>query len=249
MDQEPDEIESRELEHRVLFSLLSLVVRMAAHQGMGLKDVTDWVRVAYFKELRERGMSMAEVADTLGVSPRTAKSLARELRESFFLPEREHNLPTMIEFMLWRVPMSATRLHQVLSGFTRAEIDEALSTLERQERIRLDDSGRTPMYTPTRSVNALVKPEWVGRIGGLNSMIGNLFDTVLGRFFHADKRAFARTLTFYLTRGRYAQLESFFKEHLVPLIADLDQASHEDDAADPIRLTIFWAPMDHQETP
>ena len=114
MDQNPEEIEARELEHRVFFSLLSLVVRMAAHQKMSLKEVTDWVRVAYFKELRERGMSMAEVAERLGVSQRTAKSLARELRESFFLPEREHNLPTLIEFMLWRVPMSATRLHQVL---------------------------------------------------------------------------------------------------------------------------------------
>ncbi len=239
-----DDIERRELEQRVLFSLLTLIVKMAARQGLGLKDLTDWVRVAYFKELRERDLSIGEVANRLDVSERTAKNLSRQLRESFFLPERAHNLPTMIEFMLWRTPMSAQRLRQVIKGADDEAIDEALERLVDEDRVHLDTSGRTPVYVPTRSVNALLGPDWVGRIGSLNSLMSNLFDTVVGRFFTEDPRSFARTLSFYIDPKDYGRLTDFFVRQLVPFLTELDQSSNDQADTEPIRMTLFWAPTE-----
>ena len=237
-----NEVEAKELEHRVFFSLLGLVVSAADRLGLSLKDVTRWVRVAYVKELKDQGLSYAQIGDRLGTSERTIKNVARELRESFFLPEQEHNLPTRIEFMLWRTPMSEARLKQVLDGVEAEEVDTAIALLLDQGRIEVDDSERTPTYVPTQSVNSQVSPEWVQRIGALNSLASNLYDTVEGRFFRMDPRAFARTLSFLIRPSNYADLEELFWETLVPFIAGLDEEAHDADEADPIRLTMFWSP-------
>ena len=243
-----DEIQRHELERRVLLAALSLAVRLGCRLGISLKDLTSHARVAYLRELRERGLSLAQCAEQLEVSERTAKNLARELRESFELPDTQHTLPTQIEFMLWRTPMSQARLHQVLRHHDRGDIDDALALLLKQQRVRLDHGPSTPVYVPTQSVNSQLSTQWVKRIGGLNSLLGNLYQTICQRFFDGahdspqeDARAFARTLSFYASPARLGQLERMFWDQLVPQLAQLDQDSHDDPEALAVKLTLFWA--------
>lgn len=242
-------IEAKELERRVLFSLLGLVIKTSDMLGISLKELTGLVRVVYFRELRMRGMSNAEIATHLDVSERTVKNLSRELRESYTIPEQEHNLPVQIEFMLWRSPMSVARLRQVLKPYTAAQIDEALELLQEEERIELDTQPATPVYRTTMSVNAQLSPEWVKRIGGLNSLIGNLYDTVKQRFFVEDERAFARTLSFYVLPEKLEELKAMFWKQMVPKISGLDQEAHESPDAHAVKLTMFWALFDQPSEP
>ena len=106
-----DKTEQRELQNRVLFSLLGIIVKTSTMLGISLKELTGLVRVVYFRELRMQGLSNAEIAEHLDVSERTVKNLSRELRESYTIPEEEHNLPVQIEFMLWSEPLSEARLN------------------------------------------------------------------------------------------------------------------------------------------
>ena len=245
------DITAEELRLRVLFSLLGPVVALADRFGVSLKELTEWTRLAYFRHLRDAGLGLAEVAERLDVSERTAKTLSRQLRESFFLPEREHNLPTRIEFMLWRQPMSEGRLKQVLPD-DREAVEEALVQLLEQQRIapvRDDGDSTVPTYAPTQSVNSQIGEAWVKRIGSLNSLMGNLHQVVQRRFFGEDARAFARTLTFMLRPEGFGALERLFLETLVPAIAALDEeAAHgTDEGSDEavgVKLSLLWAPED-----
>ena len=248
MTREDNDItEQRELQNRVLFSLLGIVVKTSTMLGISLKELTGLVRVVYFRELRMQGLTNVEIAEHLDVSERTVKNLSRELRESHALPEEEHNLPVQIEFMLWRAPLSLGRLRQVLKSYTEEQIDDALALLLEQERIVLDDTPTTPVYRTTMSVNALLGPEWVRRIGGLNSLMGNLFDTVRQRFFDEDERAFARTLSFYILPEKLEALPRLFWETMVPFISELDQEAHQDPRAHGLKMTLFWALIDDED--
>ena len=243
-----ESIARRELDRRVLLGAISLGVKLAMRLEIPLKEVTSLMRVAYMRELRARGLSLMECADMLGVSERTAKNLARELRQSFELPDKEHALPTRIEFMLWRAPMSLARLKQVIQDHSSSEVEDAVKLLLEQERVTLDPAQS--VYVTTQSVNSQLSTDWVKRVGGLNSLIDNLTRTITRRFFtpqgeeeelEADLSAFARTLSFYVSRGRLKELQELFWKKVVPEIAALDQASHEEQDAYSVKMTLFWA--------
>lgn len=252
-------IARRELDRRVLLGAISLGVKLAMKLEISLKEVTSLVRVAYMRELRAQGLSLLECADVLGVSERTAKNLARELRQSFDLPDKEHTLPTQIEFMLWRAPMSLARLKQVIQEHDAAEVEDAVALLVEQERVSLDTTQN--VYVTTQSVNSQLSTDWVKRVGGLNSLIDNLTRTITQRFFsvpegqeqedgiETDLSAFARTLSFYVSRGRLEELQQLFWKKVVPEIAALDLASHEEEDAYSVKMTLFWAaePVASQE--
>lgn len=254
-----DDIDRPELERRILLATLSLAVRLCCRLGLPLKDLVGHVRIAYLRELRQQGLSLAECAQRLEVSERTAKTLAKELRESFELPDTQHTLPTKIEFMLWRTPMSQARLHQVLRDHSHKELDEAIALLVEQERIRLDREPATPVYIPTQSVNSQLSPEWIKRIGGLSSLLDNLYHTIDQRFFEEappvedesppEESSFARTLSFYVAQGKFELLQKLFWEVVVPQISTIDQDSHKAPKAWPVKLTMFWArePQDNDE--
>ena len=234
-----------------MLGAISLGVKLAMRLEIPLKEVTRLVRVAYMRELRAQGLSLLECADLLGVSERTAKNLARELRQSFDLPDREHTLPTRIEFMLWRAPMSLARLKQVIQEHDPEEVEEAVELLVEQERVSLDEAHN--VYVPTQSVNSQLSTDWVKRVGGLNSLIDNLTRTITQRFFgpaesggegralESDLSAFARTLSFYVSRGRLEELQALFWKKIVPEISALDMASHEEEDAYSVKMTLFWA--------
>jgi cyanate lyase len=239
-----DTIERQELDRRVLLGAIGLATKLCRKLGIPLKELTGLVRVAYLRDLRAQGLSLVECAEHLDVSERTAKNLARELRQSFELPDAQHTLPTRIEFMLWRTPMSLARLKQVIHEHNGDEIADAIDVLIAQERVELDARGATPVYVPTQSVNSQLSTQWVKRIGGLNSLIDNLYQTISMRFFEEDvseSEAFARTLTFYLTPGRLDDLVELFWKVMVPRISELDQASHSEPDARSVKMTLFWA--------
>ena len=240
------DIERHEMERRVLLAALSLTVKLCHRLNIPLKELISQARVAYLRELREQGLSLAECADHLEVSQRTVKTLSKELRESFDLPDTQHTLPIQIEFMLWRTPMSRARLHQVIHNYDNDTIDQAIDQLIEEERIVLDTTPATAVYTPTQSVNSQLSTEWVKRIGGLNSLMGNLYQTIRQRFIdddspHTELSSFARTLSFYLSANKLNDLHELFWKTFVPGIAALDQSSHNDPDALPLKLTLFWA--------
>lgn len=232
-----------ELERRVIYSMLVPGIRLSRAFQIPLKEVGEWVELGYLKELLDAGFKLKDAADKLKVSVRKVSMLSSRLRENFFAPELEHELPARVEFMLWTEPLSKKRIKQYLSSFDEDAIDDAIDLLEEQGRIRLLD-GRTPTYEVVQSAQRLVRDDLMARIDGLNTMLANVTDAVFGRFFRDDKKTFARSLQFRVRPEDLPRLEKLYEEHIWTTLSQLDEAAHDDPHAIPMGATLSWAPLD-----
>lgn len=232
-----------ELVGRVVYSLLLPSVRVARAFHTPLKELTDWVQLAYLKELMDQGLKLKEAAEVLQVSVRKISSLSSQLREDFFAPERDYELTTRIEFALWAEPLSRARLKQYLSDEDEEALDEALDRLVEEGRV-LPQEGRSTMYSVTRPASRLVRDELLARIDGLNGLLAILTDTVSGRFFRNDSKTFARMVQLRLRAEDLPKLRALYEEQIWPALEELDAAARDDPHAIPMGAGLFWAPQD-----
>ncbi len=245
-----ENITPEEFQARLLYSLMLPVARLASRTQVPLKEVVRWLRIAYFQELRARGATLREIAALMDVSQPTAARLAREARDNFLLPEREHQLPQRLEFMLWASPMSAARLHQCLPEEAPEDIDAALALMSEQGRIA-PHPERPDQLTLTRPEGRLMGDSWVARIGSLNSLLDNLDQTVKQRFLDHSDDAFARTLNLRVALDELPALRALYEDTLWPALVALDARARHAPKRVAIKLSLLWArgPREDDGTP
>lgn len=244
------EITNEERQRRVLYSLLRPAVRLARIFSIPLREMVRWFELAYFHELRQVDFTQREAAGLFDVSRRKVAQLAKRLKQNFFKPEREEGLPRRIEFMLWAGPESEGRIHQNLSAYSADEVEEALELLVEQERL-VKEEGRTTHYRVPKHEFRLYRDDWLAKIDGLNDHLESVADSVFGRFFEEDDRAFARTLTFRIRDEDLDELRELYESVVFPTLAELDAAARDesddiDEESTEMRLSMNWAP--HQLT-
>ena len=237
------EISEEELRARVFYSLVKAAGRLARAFGMQLKEASSWLEISYFHELDEAGFTQGEAAELFGVSKRTVVNLARRLKENFFRPEQESELPRRIEYMLWAGEMTEGRIHQTLKEASSEEVDQALDQLVEQERVLRHD-GRTTRYEVPRAEFRLYKDDWISRIDGLNNHLSNIVDGIYARFFEEDDQAFARTVNFRCKPEHVDELRELYEEKIFPELARMEKETEGDDEEGTVEmgLSINWAP-------
>ncbi len=243
VEEEDRELLLRELERRVIYAMLVPGVRLSRMFDVGLKEVGEWVELAYLRELVQDNVKLKDAADLLGVSVRKVSQLASRMRENFFTPEFEHELPARIEFMLWALPLSRKRIKQYLPSLDEDVVDDAIDTLLEQQRIREVD-GRTTTYEVAQSAQRLVRDDLMSRIDALNTLLGQVTDAVFGRFFRQEQKAFARSLQFRIRAEDLPKLRAMYEESVWKTLSELDEAAKDDPHAIPMGATLCWAPMD-----
>lgn len=227
-------------QRRIVFAMLRPAALLAASLDFPLKELTSFMRLSYYRELREHGASLAEAAESMEVSTRTAKRLAAQLRSDFFLPEVEHTLARRIEFMTWAEPRSLARLTQLLRGVPREEVEHAINKLCDEERIQVIEGERGLRFKASRLVSRLVDDKFSNRIGALNSLLQNVAETVSRRFIDDSGIAFARTLNFRINREDAGELRAAYDVFLQRML-ELEERVDDPEAAVPIRLSLLWA--------
>ncbi|MBH24124.1 MAG: hypothetical protein CMH57_06665 [Myxococcales bacterium] len=234
---------SEEERARLIYSLLLPAVRTARQFKVPLGELIRWLKLAYFHELRASGLTLREASDVMEVSMPTTARLSRALKGSFYAPEREHQLPQRIEFLLWADGQSRARIHQCLPDYDNEDIDAALQQMQGEGRLRV--SGDREVFEVVKSEARLVRGDWVARIGSLNSLLDNLSDAVWQRLILERPEAFARTLNFRIRDVDIAELRTFYEEELWPRMSRFDEAARSWAARRSVKLSIFWAPSDH----
>ena len=241
-DNNRESLPKTELERRVIYSLMLAMVRLAKTFQVSLEEAQGLLQMAYFSELRKDGLKLREIADILDVSPRSVARLSKQLKSNFFRPEREHNLPRRILFMLWSEPMSQARITRELDDVDSELVTSALKGLQESGRITLN-SGRVETFSTTRDAERMVLPGWTSRIGALNSLAGNVSSVIFGRFFEERPSAFARTLSFRLRRVDLPKLNELYEQEIWPRLEALDASGHDDEAL-AMNLSICWSELD-----
>lgn len=240
------EISESELRLRVAYSLLRPVARLARRYVIPLETLTDFFELACYHELKRAEHTLAEAADHLGVSRRKVAQLSKRLKTNFLAPEQEYGLPRRIEYMLWAGPMTEGRIHQSMPDRDDEAIDDALDELVAQERVEITRESPTVEYAVPDSEFRLYENNWMARIDGLNNLLENLTDAIVGRFFEEDDRAFARTLNFRIREEDKEELERLYEEEIFERLAELEQQVDDPDAEDVVEMSLsaLWAPTD-----
>lgn len=239
------EIDRDELHRRIVYSLFRPVSRLASVFGLSLKELTSLLEIACYHQLKRASLTLEEAADALGVSRRKVAQLSKKLKKNFFDPEREHGLPRRIEYMLWAGEMTEGRIRQAIPDEDDEAITEALDQLVRQERVVVEDEGYTKTYSVPDSEFRLYENNWLARIDGLNNLLRNLTDAVIGRFFENDASAFARTLNFRMRRSDIDQLRELYESEIYPTLRDLEETADGDPEAEVVDMSLsaLWAPQ------
>lgn len=237
-----DDISQDEFKERLVYSLIRPAVRFAMRIGLPLKALLHWVKLVYFQELRNSGMTIKEASDALNVSVPTAARLSRALKTNFYRPERDHRLPQRIEFMLWAEPLSRARIHQCLPSVSGQDIDAALAQMMEDKLI---DQVKG-LYTTIAPEGRFVQKYWSARIGSLNRLLDNLGSTVQARLLDNCDDAFARTVELRVAHAQRDELHTFYEQVLWPKLVELDERAKEASARDGISLSIMWS-RKHQE--
>lgn len=229
-------------QRHVLYTLLRAVSRLADRVGVPARDVQDWIRLAYFQELRGAGLTVADACERLGISQPTGARLSRMLKSDFLgASEEEHDLPKRIALMLWSRPLSRARIAQGLPGVEPRAIDRALRVLTDEGRV-VERRGRTTTFEIVRAEDRLVRPGWAARLGALGSLLDNVVEVIHARFFDdAGGSAFARTISFRARPEDRAELQRFYEEQLWPFLRDLEARARDSSDREVTRLSILWA--------
>ena len=232
-----------ELETRVIFSALLPASRIAAEVAVPLKEMKRLIELAYYREVRGRGLKMREITDRLSISMSKISLLSKQLKEHFAQPESDYGLPRRILSLLWAGPLSEARIVQAFDDEEESVVVETLARLLDDGSLAIED-GRTPRYRLAAPQYRLVQEPWMARVDALNHLMSAVTRVVQARFFKGDERAFARTLSFRVRPGDQERLKKFYQEQLFPLIAELDERVEADGESVPMELSLLWAPQE-----
>ena len=246
---EVDEIDPGELHWRIIYSLYLPAVRLASLFGLPLKEMKEWLGVAYLHELKRRGLSQKESALHIDVSRRTIIELTRKLRENFFAPERHEGVARKILFLLWAEPMTLGRIKQAFSeedGEALAQIEGVLEAMCEEGVLECEERQGVMEYGLRRGAFRLYRDNWIARIDALNNQLEHLADTIFARFLKRDESSFVRTVTLTMRKEDRARLEELYREVIFPALVAFDEAAKgaSEEEVQNMELNISWAPKD-----
>jgi hypothetical protein len=168
-------------------------IRVAARFSIPIRTMLDLVRLAYFEELRARGMSNAEIAAVFGQSERHMRSLAARLETDFFAAERDVGFVRAIEAEIANGRDTRGALRKHFAAAAESDLEAALATLTSEGRIDTVD-GR---FVTSRRYVTLQTEGFKHRIDAINHFLEGGYRAVLHRvIFNDEQLATLKTISF-----------------------------------------------------
>ena len=235
-------VDVREMQIRLVYSLLKPAVRAAARFGVPIRTLSELLRLAYFEHLSRGGMPLAAIAQRFGQTQRHMRSLAQRLQGDFFRAERDVGLTREVEALVAERSPSAAELTRALPAWPAGEIDGAVSQLLAEQRIERGADGR--LRTARRYV-VLSSDEFHHRIDSLNHLLDGTYRAVLHRLVFDDRRtAMMKTISFSALPEQLVELIARLEGQLRRELAALDEnATFQGQADQRFTMALTLAPV------
>lgn len=217
-----------ETQLRLAYSLLKPVVRMAARFGVPVRTLGDLVKLAYFEHLRlEGGHSHAAIAQRMGQTERSMRSLERKLRSDFFAAEAEVGLPRAIEDQVAHRPKKPDVLARALGAWEPEQVELAVAQLLEEGRLAQSDTGELSVSKRYVTLTSESFPE---RVDALNHHLDALYQAIVHRLIYNErKQTMIKTISFDAlpkSLGHFAQqMESRLRNDIAGLEAERQNGS------------------------
>ena len=184
----------REMQLRLIYSLLKPAVRAAARFGVPIRSLGELLRLAYFEHLSREGMSMTEIARRFGQTPRHMRSLAQRLKSDFFRAERDIGLAREVEALVAAREPTRAEAVAALPTWDAAEVELAIDELCGEGRVEAAPDGRLRM---AQRYVVLKSDEFHHRVDSLNHLLDGTYRAVLHRLVFDNRRtALTKTISF-----------------------------------------------------
>lgn len=232
----------REMQLRLVYSLIKPAVRAAARFGIPIRSLGEMVRLAYFEHLSRSGMSVGDIAKRFGQTPRHMRSLAQRLKADFFRAERDVGLAREVEALVAERSPSEDDLIAALPTWDAAEVRAAVAELVGEERIERGGDGRLHM---ARQYVVLRSDEFHHRIDSLNHLMDGTWRAVLHRLVYDDREtALMKTISFSALPGELVDFIRRLEGELRRELAALDEsASFQGKADSRYTMALTLAPV------
>ncbi|MCB9532233.1 MAG: hypothetical protein H6700_10745 [Myxococcales bacterium] len=196
------------------------------------------MELAYYREARNRGLTMREMVELMSVSMRKISQLSNDLKTTYARAAAQPNLERRIISLLLAGPMTRARIVQALAAEEEADVEAVLAGLVAERRVAVTDD-RTPRFALTAQDYRLVKEPWQQRIDGLDHLCRTLASVVEQRFFGDSDAAFARTVALRIGRAQLDELRALYEERVFSEAVALERAAADDDALS-LNIAIMW---------
>lgn len=213
----------REMQLRLIYSLLKPAVRAAARFGVPIRTLGELLRLAYFEHLSREGMSMTDIARRFGQTPRHMRSLAQRLKSDFFRAERDVGLAREVEALVAAREPDRAELVRALPTWEADEVHAAVDELVGEGRVEATPNGRLRM---AQRYVLLKTDEFHHRVDSLNHLLDGTYRAVLHRLVFDNKRtALTKTISFSAVEDQLVSFVQRLEGELRRELAALDEAA------------------------
>ena len=230
-----------DLRLRVFLLLVEPVVKVSHSMNLSLDDVEACVQAVYVRLLRERGLSLEQIARKSGRSRRNISSLM-QMANNVHEPLKESDRIAMERaVVLWLSTRSSGTKSEILEDIPSKQRPEATRAIE-----RLLSSGVLEEHKRKLSLSeSLIRLEGESeekRLDSLRHFLEAVSETVQARFLKrpADAHAFARVISFRAHKGRLLELQEKAYRMLTEAATELDELA-EADAANSVHAHMVFA--------
>lgn len=238
----------REMQLRLVYSLVKPAVRAAARFGIPIRTIGELVRLAYFEHLSRTGMSLGDIARRFGQTPRHMRSLAQRLKEDFFRAERDVGLAREVEALVAERGPDEAELVAALATWEADEVRAAVAELVAEQRIERGAGGRLHM---AKQYVVLRSDEFHHRIDSLNHLMDGTWRAVLHRLVYDDREtAMMKTISFSAVPAELIQFLHKLEGELRRELAALDEsAGFQGQAESRFTMALTLAPAGEEKKP
>ncbi len=232
----------REMQLRLVYSLLKPAVRCAARFSVPVRTVVDLLRLSMYEELANQGLSVSEIAERLGQTPRNARLLRQRLDGDFFDAEKQIGLLRELEDHVSRQPCSSAELAEHFAQHDHAAVEVGINALLAEGRLELDANGR--LRTGAKYV-VLSSEKFHHRIDALNHHLQTMYRSLMERLVADNSQtAMIKTISFTAQPQALAALLKRLEGTLRQEIAQLEEQAAFDGDESRFAIGITATPSD-----
>ncbi len=210
---------------KVIQLFLDAAIQLARVSGVGLDELREHLEVGYYEHLRQRSLSIAQIAKRLGKSDRTVSQLATRWKHGIPLRNPLHLLRRDLLARLTEGPVAIDVLHESLwRNYAKLVSDpfplnDIVAELVESGIVHADESAQT--VTLASDVTAFGAAELESQLVGLRDLLAAATHVAHARFF-SKKAPVVRVFSLQATTEQLSELANEMYELFLQRLKNID---------------------------
>jgi len=230
----------RETQSKLVYALLQLAVRGAAHFRIPMRTMSELLQRTYYETLRQQGLSRREIGRRLAQTYNHMTSIERKLSSDLLATERDIGVVRAVEAIVAAQTPLEKELPELLPLLAAQDVERAVKELLEEKRIRREEDGRLQIGT---RYMLLASDRFEQRIDVLDRLLAGLHQAAMHRLVYDDgQTSMLKTITFSASPEALEALIARFVVELRRELAALNADAQSEGVTQRFTFGIALAP-------